>query len=94
MGKTDGTSTEGAITLASFRDIVRMVAVDLRSAGLVESADRLDAAASTDTSPQDELLGMREAMVETRPDWGARGTAAVKQGAVALSRAKRLAIDL
>lgn len=84
----------GPITVGSLRTIVTTVAVELRSKGRTASADRLQAAANLESSPAEEVLVMREAMVRTRSDWGTADVESRRVAARAIIAAKRLALEL
>ncbi len=94
MGSPHKDDGAGAITVASLRETVRFISDRLRSRGRVDGAAVLDSAASIASSPHDELLAMREALVRTAPDWrsGEGDVAAIATRA--LAEAKRLAIRL
>jgi hypothetical protein len=85
---------DAAMTVSSLREIVRKVSLELRLRGRVASASQLEAAADLKSSPADEVLAMREAMVQTRPDWSAVGVAVAPEATRAMNEAKDLAIRL
>ena len=75
------------------RAVLVGLASDLDTAS-APSASVLRRAAQLRTTPTDELLAMREALVRTRPDWDVPAVAGAGRAAKALRRAKRLAIEL
>jgi hypothetical protein len=87
-------SEGAAMTVSSLREVVRKVAVELRSRGLATSAVRLEVAADLKSSAAEEVLVMREAMVQTRSDWSGPGVTITGEATQAMNEAKELAIRL
>ena len=94
MSRDPGGEDGGKPSIDSVRSVVRAVAAELRSNGASGAADRLEAASDRRSSAADELLGLREALVATRPDWDRGAIAIGREAARALGVAKRLAIEL
>ncbi len=80
-------------TVPEFREVVVSLADDLATRGLEAEAEILRRAGDVRSTPPDELLAMREALVVTRPIW--EPLEDLRSGALAaLGAAKRLAISL
>ena len=92
MGSDDGDVGGRAMTVASLRETILTISVRLRWLGRLSGAGALDSAAAVVSSPQDELLAMREALVLTAPDWQSGDGDLSAVGRRALAEAKRLAI--
>ena len=82
------------LTIAMLRSLTYLVAAELGAADAADAAETLTNAADTRSVPAEELLGLREALVRTRPDWAAVGPGTRDLAARALKEAKRLAIEL
>ena len=80
--------------VAALRAAVLAAAGELAAAGRAEEASLLEEAGELRSTPADEVLAMREALVRTREAWQHIHGAVAGEAAAALAAAKELSIRL